>query len=192
MKMVSYITLAAFLKNQLNIGQNNTSHINNKQNKIMGLDMYIKYTNRTHHTIEELRSIDASKALSPETPEAKEFLPLREYKYTKGVYTIFHECAYWRKANAIHAWFVDNVQNSVDDCGYYELTREQLESLKNVCKEAEKTKNPHMLQPGADFFFGSTAVDDWYWSDIKDTIKQLNNALKMNWETHRFFYTSSW
>ena len=26
-------------------------------------------------------------------------------------------CAYWRKANQIHAWFVDNVQQGNDDCG---------------------------------------------------------------------------
>ena len=27
------------------------------------------------------------------------------------------EVGYWRKANAIHGWFVRNVQNGKDDCG---------------------------------------------------------------------------
>ena len=43
--------------------------------------------------------------------------------------TILDEVAYWRKANAIHGWFVDHVQNGVDDCGDYEVTKEQLEEL---------------------------------------------------------------
>ena len=28
-----------------------------------------------------------------------------------------NQIASWRKANAIHKWFVDNVQDGVDDCG---------------------------------------------------------------------------
>ena len=41
---------------------------------------------------------------------------------------------YWRKANAIHKWFVDNVQNGDDDCGDYEVYWEQLMELKGICK----------------------------------------------------------
>ena len=29
---------------------------------------------------------------------------------------IDEEVGYWRKANAIHKWFVDNVQDGNDDC----------------------------------------------------------------------------
>lgn len=29
---------------------------------------------------------------------------------------ITEEVGYWRKANAIHGWFVDNVQKGNDDC----------------------------------------------------------------------------
>ena len=29
------------------------------------------------------------------------------------------EVGYWRKANAIHKWFVDHVQNGQDDCGQH-------------------------------------------------------------------------
>lgn len=45
----------------------------------------------------------------------------------------FNEVAYWRKANQIHKWFVSNVQNGVDDCGYYPVTLDQLESLLDLC-----------------------------------------------------------
>ena len=31
-------------------------------------------------------------------------------------FSIFEEIAYWRKANAVHAWFVNTVQDGVDGC----------------------------------------------------------------------------
>src|SRR5260221_4638829 len=38
-------------------------------------------------------------------------------------------CAYWRKANAIHSWFVQNIQGGVDNCGRYEISWEQIAHL---------------------------------------------------------------
>lgn len=32
---------------------------------------------------------------------------------------IMEDAGYWRKANAIHRWFVDNVQHGDDDCREY-------------------------------------------------------------------------
>lgn len=45
------------------------------------------------------------------------------------------QIAYWRKANQVHKWFVDNVQNGEDDCNYYKVTKEQLQDLVNKCNE---------------------------------------------------------
>lgn len=56
-----------------------------------------------------------------------------EKKY--GYKTIFEQIGCWRKANHIHKWFVDNVQNGVDECDTYEVTKEQLEDLLSVCKK---------------------------------------------------------
>ena len=50
------------------------------------------------------------------------------------MYDVFEQVGYWRKANAIHRWFVQNVQDGVDDCGTYIVTREQLEQLKAACE----------------------------------------------------------
>jgi hypothetical protein len=47
----------------------------------------------------------------------------------------FEEVAYWRKANHIHNWFVNNVQAGQDDCGTYEVTKDKLEELVAVCNE---------------------------------------------------------
>lgn len=48
-------------------------------------------------------------------------------------YEDFDEIGYWRKANAIHHWFVQNVQGGKDDCEYYEVTKDQLKTLRNLC-----------------------------------------------------------
>lgn len=56
-----------------------------------------------------------------------------EKKY--GYKTIFEQIGYWRKANHIHNWFVENVQDGIDECDTYEVTKEQLEDLLNVCRK---------------------------------------------------------
>jgi hypothetical protein len=42
---------------------------------------------------------------------------------------------YWRKANAIHLWFVAHCQNAVDDCGNYDVEDEQLTELVELCRK---------------------------------------------------------
>lgn len=49
--------------------------------------------------------------------------------------SLFTQIAYWRKANAIHKWFVDNVQNGEDNCDYYLVSKEQIEELRDLCQE---------------------------------------------------------
>lgn len=100
---------------------------------------------------------------------------------------------YWRKANSIHQWFVDNCQNGEDDCRYAYVGREKLEELKALCQKV-------LLQPAvADeelptqqgFFFGSYEYDEYYFEEIKQTVSIIDNCLAMpnDWE---FYYHSSW
>ncbi len=57
-----------------------------------------------------------------------------EHKYGYG--RIMDQIGYWRKANEIHNWFVENVQDGEDDCCYHrEVTQEDLEELLNVCNK---------------------------------------------------------
>lgn len=101
------------------------------------------------------------------------------------------EVAYWRKANQIHSWFVQHVQNGVDDCGDYYVDRKQLKALRALCKKALNSKDASLLEPAEGFFFGSTNIDDWYWDNLKETVKQLNKALKLP-EDISLYYHSSW
>lgn len=55
-----------------------------------------------------------------------------EHKY--GYDRIMEQVGYWRKANQIHNFFVENVQDGEDDCKYHhECTKEILEDLLDRC-----------------------------------------------------------
>lgn len=122
-----------------------------------------------------------------------------------GFETIFQPVGYWRKTNQIHTWFVKNVQNNVDDCGSYVVSKEKLEELLGVCKKVQACSilvgevivNPEiareLLPCESGFFFGNTEYNKWYYEDIERTICILKNVLeKTDFQTEMVFYSSSW
>lgn len=105
--------------------------------------------------------------------------------------------AYWRKANQIHNWFVDNVQNGIDNCQSSYVTREQLKELvcqcKAVLKGKSKSKAKNILPSTTGLFFGSTDYDEYYFEDLKYTIKQINYILNNpKFDDWDFYYQASW
>lgn len=75
--------------------------------------------------------------------DAEKYPHLAFIDWTK-VKGISEEAGYWRKANAIHQWFVDNVQGGEDECKEHYVERSQLKELRDLCKsildEAELTE----------------------------------------------------
>jgi len=51
------------------------------------------------------------------------------------------KAGYWRKANQIHRWFVEQVQEGKDDCGYYYVSRQHLVDLRDLCKRVIENKD---------------------------------------------------
>jgi hypothetical protein len=102
-------------------------------------------------------------------------------------------CAYWRKANQIHSWFVREVQGGEDNCGEYYVSSDKLIELLAICKHSLENKDPALLLPQGGFFFGSTDIDEWYWNDLKSTISQLERILALpEFDNLSFYYNSSW
>ena len=110
----------------------------------MGLDMYLKKGiripkkkgSKEFKSYDELRKINDLIA----NEENEEIIELyKDYVFDFGDYlhwkSLTKEVVYWRKANAIHQWFVDNVQDGNDDCGYYEVSKEKLTELRDKCAE---------------------------------------------------------
>jgi hypothetical protein len=108
---------------------------------------------------------------------------------------IVAEAAYWRKANAIHAWFVDNCQDGTDDCGEYYVSREQLQELANLCDHVLENpkKASELLAPRGGFFFGTLECDEFYMEDVKFTSQRIKELLASpEWKDWDFYYHSSW
>jgi hypothetical protein len=104
---------------------------------------------------------------------------------------------YWRKANQIHEWFVENVQGGEDECRPHYVSTEQLTELRDLCRSLLKDKDPERakeeLPPQSGFFFGGTKIDEHYWSDLEHTDEQLTKVLE--WSDNNmvdFYYRSSW
>jgi hypothetical protein len=101
----------------------------------------------------------------------------------------------WRKANAIHKWFVDNVQDGVDDCGEYKVTKEQLIRLRNVCNDVLGDGNlaSELLPTQSGFFFGDTEYDTWYFKDLANTVQFIDEIFEYkSYCLDDLYYSSSW
>jgi len=119
----------------------------------------------------------------------------------KRARTVTTELFYWRKANQIHKWFVDNVQNGVDDCGYYPVERDQLVELQTACRSVllNRENAAALLPTQGGFFFGDTSYDDYYFEDVERTLKFLDEFLAVfnsdegnPWRRWSVEYHSSW
>ena len=99
---------------------------------------------------------------------------------------------YWRKANAIHGWFVKNVQDDIDNCGCYPVSQDQLRELLGKVQEviSNPEKAEEILPTMQGCFYGTYEYDEWYFEYLKITEQHLKEALEMPDDWH-FVYTSS-
>jgi len=141
----------------------------------MGLDMYL--SRKTY-----VKNWDFKK----DTEVYKVSVKLNGKKHPfidpKKISEITEDVGYWRKANAIHKWFVENVQNGEDNCKEYYVDMEQLKELHSLCVQIDKNHDlaPKLLPTQSGFFFGGTEYDEWYFKDIKNTIEILEELIKLD------------
>jgi hypothetical protein len=87
----------------------------------------------------------------------------------------------WEQANQIHGWFVQNVQNGVDDFKKYMVKRKQLKQLLEVCEYSlrDKSKAIELLPSYQGFFFGTYDYGEEYYDQIRDTAEKLRHILEI-------------
>jgi len=152
----------------------------------MGLDMYLM---GERSVCEYERGMEeAAKKLSAASEVTR-------YTHQRPLRAMVVEVMYWRKANAIHGWFVDHVQGGEDKCRPHPVMFSDLNKLLVLLDEvlADREHGPKKLAPRAGFFFGSLEVDEWYWKDLEETAAVLREVLA--WEdlpSWSFTYQSSW
>lgn len=180
----------------------------------MGLDMYFnkrKYVKNWDHKSDKF-----------------EVIVKKNGKVLEGsdkVAYVEYDAGYWRKANAIHNWFVEHCADGEDDWRDMDVSEKQIKELldtvnkvlaasklvkgkiKNgerstpngwepIMEDGEYIKDPkvaqELLPTQSGFFFGSTDYDQWYYQQLVDTKKILEDALAGATEDDEFTYRASW
>ena len=104
--------------------------------------------------------------------------------------------SYWRKANAIHKWFVDNVQDGRDDCRYYRpVEKEDLEALAKLCNEVldDHSKAEKLLPTMPGYCFGVYDYNDIYFDYVQETYELCKKLLEeTDFDNYELYYKSSW
>ena len=163
----------------------------------MGLDMYLERSSRRL------------------APEVYDWRQERGYEYEVAGQPNFHRshgiALYLRKQNAIHRWFVENVQGGADNCERHAVEVADLERLRDAC---ERVLGSTRLVPGKvlayidingehhddgmvleddsvarevlptqeGFFFGDTDYDQYYWEGLVETRDTIDQILaRIEW-----------
>lgn len=154
----------------------------------MGLDMYL--TKKTYiggnwsH-----RKVTGSVKLTLNTgSEHEKLIEINP----ENISEIVEHCGSWRKANQIHNWIVENIQDGKDECQESYFPPEKLKELRDTCEKVLKNNElaSELLPPQSGFFFGSTEIDEWYFSDLRDTIEIIDSLNLENGGD--FYYQASW
>lgn len=135
----------------------------------MGLDMYLHRVNKEERRLRKEGKID---------------------------HLNFEEVAYWRKANQIRKWIVDNTKYEEDwDCVSMKIGKKKLKKLKEDCETvlADHSKARELLPTSSGFLFGSTEYDDYYYNDLEYTVEVLDKILKeTDFDKYRIEYYEWW
>lgn len=94
----------------------------------MGLDMYLS---KKHY----VKNWDHQEPKEKHSFLIKRGGKVADYIDTKKISYIEEEVAYWRKANQIHKWFIDNCAEGNGDQTEMYVSREQLQELLDTCKK---------------------------------------------------------
>ena len=156
----------------------------------MGLDMYLRaktYVSNSEYYKKNPEAYDEILQTLELTPDdlSPQMLSI----------TVSLPIAYWRKANAIHNWFVLNVQNGNDDCSEYCVPREKLQELVDTChKVLDDLKLAEELLPTVEgFFFGDMELGEMYYNELKHTSEMLLKYIDSStFKDYDFYYQSSW
>ena len=153
----------------------------------MGLDMYLY---KKHY----VKNWDYMSDNEKHTISVKKGKKKLDHIKPDRVCSVVEEVMYWRKFNALHKWFVDNVQEGVDDCKECFVDESDLKMLLETLTYVYENKDTAetILPTAQGFFFGSDDIDEYYWEEVKSTIIQLKDLLEEDNKGASFYYRSSW
>lgn len=174
----------------------------------MGLDMYL-YASKSinDENVEQIKKLTGTNNL----PNGN-LIPSIHIQQLVG---------YWRKVNAVHGWFVNEIAGGDDECQEIQVSKQELENLRDDCIVAlanpdrdyqiKNTKVLYQLMdylnsletpiepatytnpvpPVDGFFFGSNELTEYYYSQLEYTIDLITNLLELD-DDFSFHYQASW
>lgn len=170
-----------------------------RKGKVMGLDQYLRaseYISRNDYSLprKEDGSLDIrSNSLFNEVVDLIGGAEVLEPQGFSGL-SVSIPVGYWRKANQIHQWFVDNCGEGEDDCRPYFVSRERLQELLDTCNKVLEVRTEEvaeeLLPPQVGFFFGGYEIDEYYYQDLENTVEIITRCLNSKFD--EFEYQASW
>ena len=158
----------------------------------MGLDMYL-YA-RKYDSCGSWKDDYQEKKVGFYPEELKKFEESVDKRSVLSKITEY-KIGYWRKANAIHKWFVDNCGEGIDECQPIYVSLDDIKNLRNHCDVVLKdhSKTEELLPTESGFFFGTTDYDGWYYQDLEYTRDLLQKILDSDLsKDYDFIYQASW
>lgn len=154
----------------------------------MGLDMYLSM----NVSLCNLEETPQSTALRTAVQSVYEGLYEPDNHFIGSSVTV--PLAYWRKANAVHNWFVTHAQEGRDECQRTYITLDQLKELREACSIvlADHDRARELLPVRGGFFFGGTEYDQYYFQWVKYTVEALDRIIAKLPERSTVYYQSSW
>ncbi len=139
-----------------------------------------------------------------------------EFNGLKEIVSVDSAEIYWRKFNALHNWFVNNVQDGDDNCQPHSVSIENIQEILQILIKIKKANDEYkegrlgeeernsycqdLLPPCQGFFFGNTDLDDDYFYDVEYSITEFQRVLsehesekdKKSEYFDEYYYQSSW
>lgn len=146
----------------------------------MGLDMYLSkktYVKQwSHNKPEDQFEVSVKRGGEP----------FEKIEPTRVSY-VTEELMYWRKANQIHGWFVNNTDERLEEVSY-SVSKEHLDSLLETCKQVLDIINKS--EKGVVQVFGGWKSGEEYKVDVEvyDCLDEIAELLP---PTQGFFYGSN-
>lgn len=162
----------------------------------MGLDMYLyaeRYLSGYDHTRDEHKELYRTAVNAAGLADYK--APEMDSRHAEVNVCV----AYWRKANAIHAWFLNKrgprrhdpaagddqgLGDVIDDCRPIDVDIDDLRELYTLTLECiqhyqagDHDLISEKLPALAGFFFGSTDIDEFFFHDLEITRDQLRHVI---------------
>jgi len=140
------------------------------------------YNERYFTFVEQLRPLIAKNydwKIHPYTNQILDFPELEALLQKEAEQSYLEYDAYFRKVNFLFKYYED--RGKMYDQYYAFTDADDIDDIIDRCERVLKNHElaNELLPTQSGFFFGGTDYDDWYFSDVKDCLKQMKAYRKL-------------